>query len=58
MKNITIIKVSGHDVTLTRLGFRMWHFSAIVNGKLVTAAHYSRFGTCVIRDEIEKALKV
>jgi len=57
MNKTTIIKVSGQDVVMTKLGHRNYHFSAMVNGQHVTASHYSRYGVCVIREAIKTALK-
>lgn len=54
----TIIKVSGFDVTMKQLGFRMFHFSTVVDGKYISACHYSRYGVAVIREEIEKTKKM
>jgi hypothetical protein len=49
-----MIKISGHDVTVKKLDFRYYHFSAMVNGQYVSASHYSRYGVHKIREEIKK----
>ena len=49
-----MIKISGHEVTVKKLDFRYYHFSAMVNGHYVSASHYSKYGVHKIREEIKK----